>query len=57
MLDILIQNGLVIDTTGKPAFSADMGIRPGRIARIRDLALPWARIQQVGPLMLKLFDL
>ncbi len=31
MLDILIQNGTIIDGTGKPAYSADIGIHDGKI--------------------------
>lgn len=34
MLDILIQNGVVIEGTGKSAFSADVGITAGRIALV-----------------------
>ena len=34
MYDLLIQNGLVIDGTGKPAFPADVAVSGDRIAKI-----------------------
>ena len=34
MLDILIQNGLVADGTGKTAFSADVAVKDGKIVKI-----------------------
>ena len=36
--DVLIRNGRVIDGTGSPWYSADIGIRGGRIAAIGNLA-------------------
>jgi len=36
MLDILIQNGVVIEGTGKRAFRADVAITAGRIARVAE---------------------
>jgi N-acyl-D-aspartate/D-glutamate deacylase len=36
MLDVLIQGGQVIDGSGAPARRADVGIRDGRIAFVRD---------------------
>jgi len=36
--DLLLQNGTVVDGTGKSRFSADIGIRNGRIAAVGDLA-------------------
>ncbi|MCC6731268.1 MAG: D-aminoacylase [Chthonomonadales bacterium] len=37
--DLIIRNGCVIDGSGTPAFTADVGIRGDRIAAIGDLAL------------------
>src|SRR5215475_2132213 len=37
--DIVITKGRIIDGTGSPWFSGDIGIRGGRIAAIGDLAL------------------
>ncbi len=34
MLDLLIQNALIIDGTGKPAFRASLGVADGKIIRI-----------------------
>src|SRR5690348_16249348 len=36
-LDLVIENGRVIDGTGSPWYSADVGIRAGRIAAIGKL--------------------
>lgn len=38
-LDLVIQNGTILDGTGRPRFAADLGIRDGRIAA---LAVPGA---------------
>ena len=37
-LDIVIRNGSIIDGTGAPAFTADIGIARDRIGRIGDLS-------------------
>ena len=34
MLDLLIKNGKVVDGSGLPAFTADVGIRDGVIVKI-----------------------
>jgi len=38
MFDILIKDGLIIDGTTNPGFRADIGLRDGKINRIRNLA-------------------
>ncbi len=35
MYDILIQNGRIVDGTGSPGYHADIGIRDGKIVKIR----------------------
>jgi len=37
-LDLIIQNGFVVDGTGNPWLRADVGLRDGRIAAVGDLA-------------------
>lgn len=34
MLDLIIKNGNILDGTGHPAYSADLGIKDGKIAKI-----------------------
>lgn len=34
MLDLIIKNGNILDCTGHPAYSADLGIKDGKIAKI-----------------------
>ena len=36
--DVVIQNGHIVDGTGSPWYSGDIGIRQGRIAAIGNLA-------------------
>ncbi|MEM1435823.1 MAG: amidohydrolase family protein, partial [Pseudomonadota bacterium] len=38
MFDLVIENGTIVDGTGLPAYTADVGIRDGRIAQIGRLA-------------------
>lgn len=37
MLDLLIRNGLVYDGTGRDAYTADIGVKGDKIAKIGDL--------------------
>ncbi|MBZ5653399.1 MAG: D-aminoacylase, partial [Acidobacteriia bacterium] len=41
--DIVIRNGHIIDGTGSPWYSGDIGVRDGRIAAIGNLAGAGAR--------------
>ncbi|MCB1685081.1 MAG: amidohydrolase family protein [Pseudomonadales bacterium] len=38
MFDLVIENGRIVDGTGLPAYTADLGIKDGRIAKIGRLA-------------------
>ncbi|MBM4206024.1 MAG: amidohydrolase family protein [Gammaproteobacteria bacterium] len=38
MLDLVIRNGLVVDGSGLPGYSADIGVRKGRIVKIGQIA-------------------
>ena len=44
MFDLLIKNGLVVDGTGTPGYSADLGIRSGTIVEIGKLSGPAKRV-------------
>ena len=37
-LDVIIENGSVVDGSGKDRFAADVGIRDGRIDQVGDLS-------------------
>ena len=52
--DILIANGKVLDGTGNPWFSADIGIQDGRIAALGSLDNSKAkRVVMEEPLMIE----
>jgi N-acyl-D-aspartate/D-glutamate deacylase len=40
MLDVIIRNGQIIDGTGSPGFTGDIGIKDGRIAAIGSITEP-----------------
>jgi N-acyl-D-aspartate/D-glutamate deacylase len=45
MYDVIIRNGVVVDGTGSPAFSADLAVADGKVARIgKNIAGPAARV-------------
>ena len=46
--DLVIRGGKVIDGTGMPAFSADVAVRDGRIAKIGRVEEPATRISAAG---------
>lgn len=43
MFDVLIRNGKIIDGTGSPWYSADIGIRNSHVVAIGDLSHAWAK--------------
>ena len=51
MYDVLIKGGTVIDGTGKPGFTADVGISDGRIADVGRIDRPARRTLQADGLL------
>lgn len=49
-LDLLIRGGLVVDGTGMPGYTADVGIRDGRVAKIGRIAGGARRVLDAGGL-------
>jgi N-acyl-D-aspartate/D-glutamate deacylase len=43
VLDLLIENGSVVDGTGAPAYVADVGVRDGKVVAVGDVDEPSAR--------------
>jgi len=38
MYDLVIRNALIVDGTGRPSFSGDLGVSGGRIAAVGTVA-------------------
>ncbi|MFM7144031.1 MAG: D-aminoacylase, partial [Alphaproteobacteria bacterium] len=52
MLDTLIRNATVVDGTGAPGFSADVGLRDGLVASVGDTKEPAGRTIEADGLVL-----
>ncbi len=48
MLDVLLRGGTVVDGTGAPSVTADVGIRRGRVVAVGEIAEPAERIVDVA---------
>jgi N-acyl-D-amino-acid deacylase len=48
VLDVLLRGGTVVDGTGAPSVTADVGIRRGRVVAVGEIAEPAERIVDVA---------
>jgi len=51
MLDLLIRNGLIVDGTGRPGYSGDVGIQGGYIVEVGKISTPAKRVIDADGLM------